>query len=89
MAGAKRPGKFGHFLEMRQGGPHQKDRKKIFKCAECGGETHHEKGWDGEPDIGHCAAGCSSHSDWKPGDVSKQYRHNYDQIRWNSSKAGV
>lgn len=76
----KNIGKYGRFWEMEQGGPHQKERKKVFKCTCCGGTTHPEKGWDGEPDVNNCRGDCASRADWSPGRVSNQYRDNFDRI---------
>jgi hypothetical protein len=73
-------GKYGRFWEMKKGGPKQRRHKEIFKCTECGGETHHPDGWNGEPDINHCAHGCGSRTDWRPGCVSDAYKQNYDKI---------
>jgi len=72
---------------MTVGGPYDKgaEKEQVFKCKDCGAETHGKKGWNGEPDTHHCAAGCPSRrTDWTPGDVSAAYRRNYDRIFQNS-----
>ena len=73
-------GKYGRFWEMRQGGPKSKKTREIFKCADCGAETHHQDGFNGEPDVSRCSAHCGSRTDWRPGGVSGSYRDNYDRI---------
>lgn len=73
-------GKYGRFWEMKQGGPEAKKHKEIFKCTDCGAETRHPAGFDGEPDLSRCSAHCSSRTDWRPGSVSGPYRDHYDQI---------
>ena len=73
-------GKYGRFWEMKQGGPHAKKHKEIFKCTDCGAETHHPDGFNGEPDVSHCAKHCGSRTDWRPGCVSGAYRDNFDKI---------
>jgi hypothetical protein len=79
-------GHFDRYWEMHEGGPYD-DRtsaNKIFKCKDCGAETMHPEGFNGEPVSEHCHAECPSRaSDWRPGRVSRRFRLNYDQIRWD------
>lgn len=73
-------GQFGKYWEMQKsGGPYDEERHEVFKCTECGGETQHPEGWNGEPDRGNCRHGCSSReSDYKAaGGCRKKYRANY------------
>lgn len=76
-------GHFDRYWEMHEGGPYDtpEETNKIFKCKDCGAETFHAKGFDGEPDTGKCHAGCPSRaSDWRPGRVSNAYRRQIGQV---------
>lgn len=78
-------GFFDRYWEMREGGPYDKpgESNEIFKCKDCGAETHHHEGFNGEPETGHCAESCSSReSDWRPGRVSTQYVKHLEQVLW-------
>lgn len=83
-------GKYSRFWEMREGS--KKRAADVFKCTGCGAVTDHPHGHNGEPDPSRCSAGCSSRAmveDWKPGGVSRVYRHNFDSIFPNAPGAGV
>jgi len=81
-------GSYGKFWEMRGGGPYD-EGQEMFKCVDCGAETHPVDGWDGAPDPCHCAGHCSSRSsDWSPGGVSRLYRENFDRIFPGAPGAG-
>lgn len=80
---------YDRYWEMQKGGPYE-EGTKIFKCKDCGAETIHPQGWDGEPDVSGCMAGCPArYSDWKAGGVSRQYRENFDRIFPFSPGAGL
>jgi hypothetical protein len=51
-------GKFKNMWEMRQPGIFSKKPVEIFKCTECGAETHPANGHNGEPDVHRCLPGC-------------------------------
>lgn len=79
-------GHYDRYWEMEQGGPYDEpsEKEKIFKCTDCGAETHHPKGFDGEPDATACHPGCRSHaSDWRPGRVSSVYLNNIETVRFD------
>lgn len=81
-------GFFERYWEMQEGGPYddEKSSNKIFKCKDCGAETHHQDGFNGEPDPGHCKASCSSRaSDWRPGRVSNRFRRNIAQVKMSKT----
>ena len=83
---------FKRFWEMTEGGPYDAPEEKndIFKCTDCGAETHHVDGFGGEPVPQLCHPGCPSRdSNWKPGNNSDAYKKNLDQIFPNSPGAGV
>ena len=70
---------YGRYWEMKTGGPYD-DGTEMFKCKDCGAETFHEKGYDGEPDPHNCHGECKSRgTDWAPGRVSNLYRANFDR----------
>lgn len=80
-------GFYERYWEMSEGGPYDDERSSnnIFKCKDCGGETWHREGWDGEPDPGQCKGHCSSRaSDWRPGRVSRAYRRNIDMVKMSA-----
>jgi len=82
-------GFYDRFWEMGKGGPYETDAH-IFKCTDCGAETHHPDGWNGEPDPSACHSGCPSRSsDWKNGKTSPQYRKNFDRIFPNAPGADI
>ena len=62
-------GIYDNFWEMQEGGPYDgENSNKIFKCTCCGGETFHEDGWDGAPDLSRCHKDCPCRAtDWSPG----------------------
>jgi len=87
-------GHYDRYWEMREGGPYAgepgQEDNRIFKCRDCGAETHHRDGWDGEPDPGRCAPWCPSrNSDWRPGRVSNRFRENFDRIRFRRNGGGT
>jgi len=74
-------GKYERYWEMTSGGPYDAGENEIFKCKDCGAETHPENGWNGEPNPRNCHGACKSRAtDWSPGKVSLAYRRNYDRI---------
>ena len=83
------PGHYDRFMELTHGGPYEPG-SEIFKCQDCGAETHPGEGWDGAPDPGRCHRDCRrDHGDWKPGNTSKRYRANYDRIFPSAPGAGL
>lgn len=88
-------GHFERYWEMREGGPYadqkgQDPSNKIFKCKDCGAETHPRKGWNGEPDPHLCSKNCPSRaSDWKPGRVSNAFRKGMESMLFHAEKTGV
>lgn len=74
-------GHFGRYWEMRRGQANDpKGAEEIFKCEDCGAESEHPAGWNGEPDAGRCHKHCRSRSsDWRPGRVTDAYRENYER----------
>jgi hypothetical protein len=76
-------GHFDRYWEMKEGGPYD-EPNKVFKCRDCGAETHAQEGWDGEPDTHLCHGECPSRSsDWRPGRVSSKYLRNFETIAFN------
>ena len=84
-------GKRDRYWEMREGGPYDgENANQIFKCTDCGAETHHPKGWNGEPDPHLCTADCRrDHGDWRPGGARPVYKKNFDRIFPNAPGAGL
>lgn len=86
-------GRFGGYWPMQQGGPQDKDTdsaEQIFKCTDCGAETHPADGWNGAPNPGHCKSGCKNkETDRHVGRFGPNYKKNFDQIFPNSPGAGV
>ena len=81
-------GFFKRYWPMQEGGPYDSDKSsnKIFKCTDCGSETHHRDGYNGEPDPGQCSNHCSSRaSDWRPGRVSRRFTDNLERVRMSST----
>lgn len=82
-------GRFDKFWELTEGGPYEPGNE-IFKCTECGAETHHPAGWNGEPDPHLCRPGCScKESDYAPGRLNSAYKRNFDRIFPNAPGAGI
>lgn len=83
-------GYYDRYWEMQKGGPYDEAGKEIFKCTDCGSETHPGEGWDGAPDPGGCDHHCPSQtSDWTPGKISPAYRENFDRIFPGAPGAGL
>ena len=81
-------GSYKKYWEMRQGPPGS-DGQEIFKCTDCGGETEHNAGHNGEPDQGNCFSHCKSkESDWRPGNSSDRYKKNFADTFPDSPGAG-
>ena len=81
---------YSRFWEMRQfTGKHNKPAE-VFKCVDCGATTHHEDGFNGEPDTHKCSDKCQcSHGDWKVGGATNKYKDNFDRIFPDSPGAGL
>lgn len=72
-------GKYSGYWEMREGS--RKASREVFKCTGCGATTEHPAGFDGEPDVSHCAAHCpNAAGDWRPGNRGDRYRVNFARI---------
>ena len=83
-------GKYERYWEMTEGGPYDAGEHQIFKCKDCGGETHPVDGWNGEPNPHNCRPGCRCHDeDWLTGRVSGRYRENFDRIFPGAPGSGV
>ena len=88
-------GFYERYWEMQEGGPYagqddQDPANKIFKCKDCGAETHAHEGWDGEPEAELCSAECPSRaSDWRPGKVSNAFRRNIGAVRFDPEVTGL
>lgn len=83
-------GKYANYWEMTEGGPYDKGKHKIFKCTGCGAESEAGKDWNGEPDPNRCAKHCRSReTDWSPGNVSGNYKRNFEKIFPESPGAGI
>lgn len=75
-------GRYDGYWELNQkAGPGEARAEQIYKCTDCGAESHPDAGFNGAPDPGHCRDGCRNiPGDWRPGGVSDAYRRNYDRI---------
>jgi len=83
-------GKFDRYWPMSEGGPYDKGKHKIFKCKDCGAESEAGEDWNGEPDPNACADHCKSRdSDWKPGNVSNNYKREFERIFPDALDAGI
>lgn len=80
-------GKYDRFWEMRIGGKRESD--EAFKCTGCGGETFHQKGFDGEPSVHNCKPGCPCRESDLKTVGNRGYRGNFDRIFPNAPGAGV
>ena len=70
-------GKYSKIWPMYQG-TKSTAKREIYKCTECGGETHPEKGHNGAPDLHNCHPGCPCrNSSWKPGNKQRSYDENF------------
>jgi hypothetical protein len=45
--------KYKRYWELRSPNP-VVGEEQMFKCIDCGAETFHDKGWDGEPAPHKC-----------------------------------
>jgi len=82
-------GFYNRYWEMRQGGPHDKG-DDIFKCTDCGGETHPVMGHNGEPNPGNCFKHCKSRETQKrPVSVKQFFNQEHDRIFPNAPGAGM
>lgn len=85
-------GKYDRFWEMREAAGTASDMKQheVFRCTGCGAVTRPEDGWNGEPDPHKCSDQCKcNHGDWNPGNVSNDFRQNFDRIFPNAPGAGL
>jgi hypothetical protein len=85
-------GKKDRYFELKEGGPYDTpgESSEMFKCTDCGAETHPEDGWNGAPNPHRCHPGCqANHGDWKIGAVSRVYKRNYDRIFPDAPGAGL
>lgn len=79
-------GRYKNLWEMRQPGLH--GERQIFKCTECGAETHSPAGWNGAPDRHKCRPDCRCNQKLtivRPADFGK----NFDRIRFGTLAAEV
>jgi len=82
-------GKFDKYWEMKEGGPYDQG-EEVFKCTDCGAVTFPDKGFNGEPDTRQCTEKCQAGSgDWKPGNVTNNYRRNLDKVFPDAPGAGL
>ena len=80
---------YDRYWEMRQGGPHDKGTE-VFKCTDCGGETHPVMGHDGEPNPINCAKHCKSRETNKtPVSKKELFNSNFDRTFPNAPGVGV
>lgn len=80
-------GHFDRYWELREGGPYddEGESEEIFKCTDCGAQTHHPDGYNGEPNTDACHAGCASRaSDWRPGRVSPAFVRNIGRVAFDN-----
>lgn len=78
---------YDRYWEMKEGGPYDSG-EEVFKCADCGAITHHDDGWNGEPDPSRCRDNCKGHS-VSLGGGSKKYKENFDNIFPGAPGGGV
>lgn len=85
-------GKKDRYFELREGGPYDKpgESAEMFKCTDCGAETHPKEGWNGAPNPHKCHPGCrANHGDWKIGGASRLFKRNFDRVFPNAPGAGL
>lgn len=84
--------RFDRYWEMREFTGKGQPAAEIFRCTDCGAETEHPEGFNGEPDPDRCAAHCKSREpgeDWRPGNLSGAYKRNFARIFPASPGAGI
>jgi len=82
-------GRYSKIWPMYQGTKHTAKRE-IYKCSECGGETHPPAGHNGAPSLHNCRPGCPCRSrDWRPGNKQASFNDNFDRIFPEAPGAGL
>lgn len=79
------------YWEMNEGGPYDNSESAndIFKCTDCGAETHPAAGFNGAPNPALCKRGCKNREfQGKSRSGNPRYRQNFDLIFPEAKSAG-
>ena len=65
-------------------------KREIYKCTQCGGESHPERGHNGAPSLHNCKPGCPCRQKAEAQVGNKaQFNATFDQIFPNAPGAGI